>query len=324
MSKSLIIILGLFLVLSNSPLSAQETTTDDIQNVLDDLAERVVIASNYTSFSSAIDEVSETINQIYLADSDTPLLNYTSDNQIIQRSILYDDEGNISAQVLGNYELVEGLDDTTLSYQVMTDVRYLDDIYYYRISTDDEDLQQELQLTGEWEIVAPEDIEGLPIANFTNPFTQDITLDLLNIANESSRMTIGSATIDEDTFNTFSFGFNGPEFIALSSQFNALGLPLDTLENNAWQTSLIDSLNQQTNQDIIIISFFLNEDDLLAGFSFEYYLKIYATGEQLENPQIDDINFEINFFRREILNNINQSIPTIETPLITEPVDTTS
>jgi hypothetical protein len=323
MSKYFTIILGMVLLVITIPLSAQDTTITDtelasneIQVALEALSEQLETASNYTSFTSTINDVVENINEIHALSSDTPMISFTSNQQNFQRMISQDDDGEITAQISSSYEMIEGLDNTVISYLVTTDVRYIDGIYYYYMDTADEELFQELQLTGEWEFdVDPESLIGLPIADFENPFAPTRINSLLDLIRTASRMTLGTATINETPFDTLSFSFDGPEFITNAEQFGNLGLSLEGISSSTWGVNLIESLSQRVDENIIIITFYINEDDLLAGFSFEAYFYMEATGASVELPHLQKVVSELNFFRQEILTDINQPIPPIEVPL---------
>lgn len=321
MKKQITLIIGILFLAGIIPLSAQEEITDptiEIETWINNLTEQVEIAQNYTTYTSTIDEVVENIVQAQTTLSIVPIVSYNSDNQHITR---YIDNENETAQVVINYEIIESVDDMSASYLVTTDVRFIDNTYYYLMTTDNTELSEQLELSNNWEIVAPEDIIGLPIADFSNPFNAEMILLLLEIAPQASRIAMGSTTIEDTTYNTLSLGFNGPAFLQFSTELGDLSIPLETLSDSEWGALLLDALGQQIDNDVILVSFFTDEDEQLVGFSIEYYFLIDTRGKTVEDPNLQNIYSEINFFRREILTNINQPIPLIETPEVSQQPD---
>jgi glycosidase len=294
------------------------TPDDNIQSALNTIAQQLEDAKAYTSFTSVIDEVSENSSEIYLVDEVVPTFSYNSQSTHITRHITSDQDA-ITGQVVSEYQVIEGLDNAVNAYQVTTDVRYIDDTYYYLLEIDDEELSQQVDIEGEWQINIPaSDIASLPIANLKNTFGESadsLVSYLFDLSKQSSRLTIGSQVIDDITYDTLSFAFNGAEFVQHSRDMASFEPSLNELFASNWGTLFIDTLNQQIDEDVSIITFYINPDQQIAGFSLEIFVAIDLDPRLVDNNSpIRRLNSEISVYRREILTQINQPIPPIEVP----------
>lgn len=300
---------------------AEETNApdDDVQATLDGLAQQVEQAKDYTSFISVIDEITENGSEIYLVEEVIPTFSYNSHHRHVTRYITYTDDNTVTGRVLTESQIIEGLDNSVDGYQVTTDVRLIDGVYYYHLDLNDDELNQAIEMAGDWHFDLPAvDIASLPIANMSNTFdtsVDPVVAHLFELSRHASKMTIGNEVIDEIPYDSVSFYFNGPEFVQHSLDLAEFDPSLSELLTADWGTLFIDALNQQVDQDITIITFYRNPDQLLAGFSLEIFVSIELDPRLVEaDSPARRINSEISVYRREILTHINQPIPPIDVP----------